>query len=86
MQSSRCEEDAMKRTTVALDDRLLERIRARARKERRQLQDCINELLALGLAAKVRRDGPRTLPTYSLGEASVDLADREALHDLLESE
>jgi len=77
----------MKRTTVALDDRLFERIRARARKERRQFQACVNELLALGLAAKVERKGKTTaLPRFSLGQASVDLADREALHDLLESE
>ncbi len=76
----------MKRTTVALDERLFERIRARARRERRQLQECVNELLALGLAAKSRRDKTADLPTFSLGKASVDVADREALHDLLESE
>ena len=75
----------MKRTTIALDERLLQRIRKKARREGRAVQDCVNELLALGLAASAQRaDVADPLPTFSLGAAAVDVADREALYDLME--
>lgn len=75
----------MKRTTVALDARLIERIRQRATLEGRQFQQCVNELLAIGLAASERpAHEHRSLPSFSMGDANVDLADREALYDLME--
>jgi hypothetical protein len=77
----------MKRTTLALDERLLARLRARARREGKQVQECANELLRLGLQAVEATGPPATgleLPVFSLGEPRVDVADREALHDLLD--
>lgn len=77
----------MKRTTMALDERLIERIRDKARRESRPFQDCANELLRLGLEASARSTTPPPpLPTFSLGEALVDIADREALYQVLDSE
>ena len=77
----------MKRTTLALDDRIHERIREISRVEGRQFQECANDLLAAGLAARNRKPEPASpLPVFSLGEAKVDLADRDALFDLMDRE
>ena len=83
--SDRC---AMKkRTTIALDERVIERIREKARAEGKSFQDCANELLWLGLqAAKALQRKPKPLPVFQLGAAKVDIADRVGLCDLLEQE
>jgi hypothetical protein len=76
----------MGRTTVALDDRLLTRVKEKAHREGRTLQDCLNELIAAGLvqqqSSSPTRD--REFPAFELGEPLVDLADREALYDQME--
>jgi len=78
---------AVKRTTLALDERLLARIREKARREGRTIQDCTNELLRLGFdAGKESRRAAEPLPVFDLGPAAVDLADREALYELMERE
>lgn len=76
----------MRRTTLALDERVYERIKAKARREHRHFQDCANELLWLGLrtAAGQARQEPKPLPVFHAGPLLVDVADREALYDLLE--
>ncbi len=75
----------MKRTTLALDERVLEAVREKARIEKRKLQDCVNELLRLGLAVdRAERRPPLPLPVYSMGAANVELADRNALEALME--
>ena len=77
----------MKRTTVALDERLLERLRNKARAEDRLLQDCINEVLRLGLdASESATDPPPSLPVFQLGRPRVELADREALQALMDDD
>ena len=75
----------MHRTTLALDERILERIRARARMEKRTVQDCVNELLRIGLEhqdASGRQLPP--WPSFDLGGALIDLGDRDALYDILD--
>lgn len=75
----------MRRTTLALDERLLERVRDKARREGRKLQECVNELLALGLQAQEGNDRESVpLPVFDLGQARVDIADRDALYELME--
>jgi len=76
----------MRRTTVALDDRLFARVKKKAQREGRQFQECVNELLAAGLTASELepRHAKPPLPVFSLGEATVDVADRDALFDLME--
>ncbi len=75
----------MKRTTIALDERIISRIRAKARREGRHFQDCANDLLRIGLE---RIEHPqrqkKSLPSFSLGTSTVDVADREALLDMLD--
>ncbi len=75
----------MRRTTLALDERLFARVRQKARREGKKLQECVNELLALGLQAQERGSGEGALPVFDLGHAVVDVADRDALYDLMES-
>lgn len=76
----------MRRTTMALDERIYERVLEMARRQGRTFQECANELLRAGLDAVQRR--PRAkgdpLPVFDLGEPAVDLGDRDALYDLME--
>lgn len=75
----------MQRTTLALDERLLAQIKAKARREGRKLQDCTNEILRLGLEAEaLPRRRSKSLPTFDLGKTTVDISDREALYDLMD--
>ncbi len=75
------------RTTLAIDDRILQRVRALAARQGRLLQDCVNELLELGLASQGRgREVAESLPTYHFGKPSVDVADRDALYDALDGD
>jgi hypothetical protein len=75
----------MRRTTLALDERLLARVKEKARCEGRLLQDCMNELLARGLAASdAGQTSSEPLPVFELGVAAVDVGDREALYELME--
>ena len=70
----------MTRTTIALDDDLLRRLKRLAAREERTLQDVVNELLRKALA-------PRRGPAYSLSFGGwradvlpgIDPADREDL-------
>ena len=77
----------MRRTTIALDERVYERVKARARKEHKHFQDCANELLILGLRTSSRKPtAPKPLPVYDMGAPLVDVADRDALFDAIERE
>lgn len=77
----------MKRTTLALDERVIEQVRNKARREGSTFQECANKLLRIGLEASASvRKKTKPLPNYSLGKASVDVADRDALYDLMERE
>ncbi len=74
----------MRRTTIALDERVWERIREKARAERRDFQDCANELLRLALGEAQCAPAPvAPLPVFDLGPSRVDLTDRDALEELM---
>lgn len=70
----------MARTTIAIDDPVLRRLRQRAAREGRTLQDVVNALLRQGLAQKpaeryeLRLEGWKGLP-----RDGVDLSDRDTL-------
>ena len=63
----------------------MEEIRGIALREGRPMSAVVNELLSEGL---VRRNRPLSrefrLPTFDMGRASVDLADRDALESVME--
>lgn len=76
----------MKRTTLVLEDALMEGIRAVAHREGRQLSEVVNTLLAEGLQR--RKAGRRKrfeLPSFSMGRPRVNLGDRNALEALMDS-
>ncbi|GMV42488.1 MAG: hypothetical protein AMXMBFR64_42040 [Myxococcales bacterium] len=77
----------MTRTTVALDDRLLEEIRLRAAEQGRSMSQVVNDLLRLGLrsaAAEPPEGSSVPWRTFRCGEVLVDVSDREALYAALE--
>lgn len=76
----------IRRTTVALDEITFERVLEMARRQGRTFQECVNELLRVGLeAVGSRGNSPSApLPVFDLGEPAVDLGDRDALYDLME--
>lgn len=74
----------MKRTTLVLEDGLLDGIRREAHRRGCDMSELVNELLRDGLHR--RRDRSRSrpaLPAFSMGRPRVNLADRDALEDLM---
>lgn len=77
----------MTRTTMALDDRLLEEIRLRAAEQGRSMSQVVNDLLRLGLRVtpEESQEGlSAAWRTFRCGEARVDVSDREALFAAME--
>ena len=76
----------MKRTTLVLEDACIDAVRDLARREKRQLSEIVNELLAEGLQ---RRRAPQKrrfeLPKFAMGRPRVNLGDRNALEALMDS-
>lgn len=76
----------MARTTLAIDDDVLKRIKEKAAREGRTFQDTVNELLRQALVTK----RPRTRIKLALHgwkaetHAGVDLLDRDKLFDLID--
>lgn len=64
----------------------MDAVREIAAREKRQISEVVNELLAEGLARRAPT-GPRPLelPTFSMGRPRVNLADRDALEQAMES-
>jgi hypothetical protein len=74
------------RTTLVIDDALFCELKRRAAEERRTLSEVTQEVLRRGLA-RPSRAGRRKrvrLRTFAMGRPTVDLANRERLHDLLD--
>ncbi len=76
----------MARTTIALDDDLLRRLKEKAAREGRTLQDVANELLRQSLAAQSAR---KRVKIHLRGwkasrQPGVDLLDRDKLFDLMD--
>lgn len=76
----------MTRTTLAVDDDLLKRIKERAAREGRTFQDVANELLRQALAQqKPKKSAKLVLRGWTAIERpGVDLLDRDKLFDLMD--
>lgn len=73
----------MARTTIAIDDDLLRRLRRRAAAEDRTLQDVVNDALRDGLARPKRRAFTFKLEGWRGAlQPGVDLTDRDKLFDV----
>jgi plasmid stability protein len=76
----------MKRTTLALDDDLLQKLRLRAAREGRSMQAVVNDLIRHSIAVE---DRPRTYLLDLKGwtaeaRPGVDILDRDTLFDLMD--
>ncbi len=76
----------MARTTLAIDDDLLQKVREKAAREGRTLQDVANELLRLALVQqRPRKSAKLVLRGWEACEQpGVDLLDRDKLFDLMD--
>lgn len=76
----------MARTTLAIDDDLLRRLKEKSARESRTLQDVANELLRQALAKPSSRKRIRIqLRGWSaVQQPGVDLLDRDKLFDLMD--
>ena len=77
----------MPRTTLAIEDRLLRRLKEKAAREGRTLQEVANELLRQGLDMRLQRlDYRLELEGWDATELpGVDVLDRDKLFDILGS-
>jgi hypothetical protein len=79
-----CMRVCVKRTTLMFEEGLLEGVRREARRRGCDLSEVVNELLREGLhrkrAAPTRRPA---LPAFAMGRPRANLADRDALEDLM---
>lgn len=79
------------RTTITIDEGLLDRLKIRAAKERTTVSQVIEQDLRLGEAQHTQRENPGRarfqLPTFDLGEPKpgVELNDNAALLDAMDS-
>jgi hypothetical protein len=77
----------MTRTTLALKDDVLRRLKHRAAERATTVQVIANEILEEGLLARARNAGFRLRlpkPWQAKAAAGVDITDRDRLFDLLE--
>jgi plasmid stability protein len=73
------------RTTLAIDDDLLQRIKEKAARERRTFQGVANDLLRQALAPQRGKPKPLSLQGWKASERpGVDLLDRDSLFDLMD--
>ena len=78
----------MKRTTLILHEKTFADVKRLAADEGRTMSDIVDELLRTGLT-RFRIGQPKQLPplpSYSMGEAKVDISDRNALYDLMDGQ
>lgn len=71
------------KTTLILPDNLVRALKRRAVERGTTLSAVVAEALHRGLAREPIAALP-PLPTYRMGQARVDIADRNALHDAME--
>jgi len=75
----------MKRTTLVLEEGVLEAIRESAHQDRRDMSDLVNELLRDGLQLRKKTVAVEIAPpVFSMGRPRANLADRDALENLME--
>jgi len=76
----------MPRTTLAIDDDLLKRMKEKAAKEGRTLQGVANDLLRQALVRQRPRNMPRLVLRgwEAIERPGVDLLDRDKLFDVMD--
>ena len=79
--------DVVPRTTLDLDSTVLQKLRARGKREHKSMGQLASELLAAGLEHPAPQpDEPPRLPSWNMGKPLVDIDDKEALSLMLDRE
>jgi hypothetical protein len=77
----------MKRTTLILQDRRLLEVKRLAAERGQTLSSLVDEFLAEGLRrSRAPRRRVPSLPVFNMGEARVNIADRDQLWEVMERE
>jgi hypothetical protein len=72
------------KTTLLIPDPLFRRLKRRALESGETLSSLVAEILRKGLAETPKPSRLPPLPTFDMGRASVDVADRNALYEAME--
>lgn len=75
-----------KRTTLILQENSLTELKKLAAEEERTLSELVDEILRLGIQERKSKGTRRVnidLPSFSMGEAQANLADRDQLERLM---
>lgn len=74
------------KTTLVLDDALVERVRERAKERGVSMSSVVEEAIVRMLAepAALATWEPNDLPSFPMGPFLVDITDREALYDAMD--
>jgi plasmid stability protein len=73
------------RTTLNIDDTLIRRLRQEAARQGRTMSDMVETALRLLLRSTQKRERVAPLPRFKSGGALVDISDRDATYDAMES-
>jgi hypothetical protein len=74
------------KTTLIIPDPVFRDLKRRAAERGETLSTLVTECLRQGLSVSRRRKRPFSLPSFSVGRLLVDVANRDALYDVLEAE
>jgi Ribbon-helix-helix protein, copG family len=72
------------KTTLVLDDALVEQVRQKARERGVSMSSIVEEAIQRMLVESVPPAPVNDLPSYPMGPFLVDIADRNALYDALD--
>ena len=73
------------KTTLNIDDQVMRRLKEVAAKQGRTMSELVEVALRRLMAERTSRKGLPRLPSFDGGGQLVDLGDREALYDAMES-
>jgi hypothetical protein len=74
------------KTTLVIPDAVFRDLKRKAADSKETMSALVTEFLVQGLRESRKPKQAFRFPTFSAGTPKVDVADREALHDLLDSE
>ena len=76
----------MKRTTLVLEEGCMRAVREIAQRENRQLSQVVNDLLLESITRRAKKPARKLkIPSFRMGQPTVNLADRNALEALMDS-
>jgi plasmid stability protein len=72
------------KTTLNIDDRLMARVKQEAARQGRTMSEFIESVLRLALQSRSEKPPLKPLSTFAGGAFRVNVADNDALQDLME--